>query len=587
MTDSFKVYDHEAKENLSGSYQGSIFDTDNQENVLKTPDSAISGNDSDFFTPRVYPSQYRNSEAAATPKTPGLNYSLRPTPMREIHFNGGTPHRETNQSFYSRKSRKSVHSKSSVKIVGEDKTLDGTVLAEASYSIDHTFVNPTDASINRSTYNAAEISGIIQKLNETLEIKDDVPQESQAMNEAGNNEPESVDKDIDPSDAEQAVALAEEEFGDVISKIDKTDTNLSLQNSMSKSRRSSYIVQSPVVAHVHFAESIESQVTPKTDDHYTKIKNRQQTPITVSTFNVSQKTNTRKSTLAKGSTAGKQIDRVQKYIKRFSKTLTKEGEGSSKENQPQPSVIKKVQPVVDYKKPLSTKSNPFKMNRAAALLLEKRRLTANRSGAVPRTSKMNSEDIPKPRAEFKSLAQMSQNFLVSARHYSPKYGQTNTKRSLTKPRAPRLLTEQRAKCNRVHHEDVVDNVKPVNKFPIRKVAKENAVKPDANRAPQAVVSNVSRKLTKPRAPNFCTDARVKVWHSKPHESAPVQQFRFRAKPAPNFKVIQAKSVKILAEKKANLAFGNKNAIEMKPFSFENRELLRKQQKQQSASTDHH
>lgn len=344
---------------------------------------------------------------------------------------------------------------------------------------------------------------------------------------------ESVLADSEETKEEQSTVVESVEFK-IADTEELNDDHQKSEESMNKSLRASYVVKSPVVVAVrtvHFdgQSNPEENLTPENSrPPASKIKTRQATPM----FQMPQD---RKNL------------RFQKYIKRFSQTPTKEAVSGGK-NVPATEVKRVTIKTEEPKPTLTSKSSsrPTTLNH---------RLTF---------SARHSKSVPC----FRSLAEISNNFLSTARIYKPTLVKLDKsgKLPLTKPKSPKLLTMQRS-------------TRPPPPPPPRAADQPDAPKP-SRKTIHSVQSVVLKKKppTKAITPKFCTDVRQRIWNRK-HNPASKEsvgqgesEFVFKARPVPNFRRLQS----LNANRVKQQTNERHRMIKAKPFSFESRQPIHRQ-----------
>lgn len=480
--------DHEAKENVD-------------ENCFFTPSNANKF-DADSDAECFYSAEKGNNDQFNSV------YLLRGTPIRALYSLGGTPMKETRPSnlFSGRKSKRFAK--------------------RANLNLNDTIVNEPVVE-TKDALDLSTLDDVIRDIETVTKPETDVTIINEVnVDSTGVVIAESVDvplihveddnKDDNETDVENNLEFK------AVNTDELNDEHKKSEESMNKSVRSSYIVQSPVVVrNVHFGSAgkkdIEQNVTPPNlvSKINNKIKTRQATPMF--------QTNMPKDRLA----------RIQKYIKRFSRTPTNEQENLK----PETNVCK-----TEVKPNKNVAFKETKMKKTTTSTTLNHRLTiSSRPSTVPR---------------YRSLAEMSSNFLLSTRNYEPPKIKLDKsgKLPLTKPRAPKLLTMQRAQSFRM-------KTKPETEVDAPKVEPKRQTI-----APRKTVTTLQKvKPTKAVTPKFCTDIRQRIWNMKhvkqvEPKTEPANNCVFKARPMPNFKKPTA----------AATINDKHRLIKTKPFSFDSR-----------------
>lgn len=291
---------------------------------------------------------------------------------------------------------------------------------------------------------------------------------------------------------------------------------------VNKSNRLSYVVKSPAVVNkpsVHFNLSTlpdaipDDNVTPVANEKNYKVKNRQPTPG--------------------------RVERIQKYIKRFSGTSNKQDNKKMAEHNKENTIKEEMAPKCEIvKEELKAKH----LNKR----ISKVKVPPLRPQSVAR---FNRSTVQRSEVRFVSLAEFSNNFCNSVRKYEPTIA--HLKNKITKPKSPKLWTSKRVHNNcpkpaTINNKEELNNVNKPK--PTKTAATTTANKNYQSRLylnPKTKLPfNKKKSLTKAQTPIFCTDIRSKIYKSKHDDKDSKMEepkTTFHARPMPNFKKIHARA----------------------------------------------
>ena len=360
-------------------------------------------------------------------------------------------------------------------------------------------------------------------------------------------------------------------FSEFSSKELKVEKNASLLTNTSQ--RLSYVVRSPSIRVVRFEEDF---IVPKANEN-----DEQLTPTLKSKSSASsKKLQTRQPTPMMQSTTKKSSETLnhqrKNYFKRFSKTAVKQESGQvqnlkasyltnkNDKNKKQANTLTSKNNFTKVRRTLGVKSFWLRNSKKPSLSRSK----SATSALLTSTSVSQVDNIP-----YQGLAVLNNKFMNSVRNYSQFVVSTP---KLTIPKGPCLLTEKRLGVKK--YNTVLSLHNDINKEFVAPVIKPVA----SNKPVEKTTTALTKRFTKAISPHFSTDARIKVWHLKHdtqsqvdgcsqttqksnNKSAPI----FKARPAPNFKKLQANEEKRKKEAllKAKQAIHTSKVV---PFSFESR-----------------
>lgn len=590
-----------------------------------------------------------SDDSDKTPVPRKSEYSLRSTLLREACLSGKKPLKEARQSlhFGGRKGRKSMSVKK------------GQANKVALASLENAMNVQDDSSFKRETYDLTTITQAIDEINTTLDKTtvadvtingnvDDSQQKHETM-----EAPEEQQQDM--LDVNNLMSEDEEDFKSADTVVENVPPSNEPETTLN---RSSYVVTSPVVAKaVHFNSSrtvveFSSRDSSKIGDSLDKIEDEPEvTPKTTS--NTGAKIRSRKATPAIN---GVNIPpRFKNYIQRLSKTPTSDSEGSASKKDKaavapegekkgvrfDPNV--KKGPEVTKKPTMPSKgtiiagpskrttiagpskgtviAGPSKRTTIAGpskgtIIAAPPKRTSNPKPKIP--AYRNSMRLParttapaaaapkdkKPavkRTSYHSMAEMQSTVLL--RHFSPDKRQvmptpSKAKPKLTKPRGPKLLTEERAKQHLMVRGNILATIQESvdghvgagndagqqTALAIKRLTKPGVIA--RSRPPTYLNPKARRPPTKATTPVFLTDVRRAQWdqklkkadEKKQSDDAALNTTVFRARPAPNFKRVVAPG------KLVSSGTVKRSPIKMRPFSFEQREKEKKEKATNSALT---
>ena len=362
---------------------------------------------------------------------------------------------------------------------------------------------------------------------------------------------------------------------------------------VNESRRSSYIVQvnSPVIpsGRVTFSLESQNQATPVNQDIKKAIRSHKATPMVRMSLNTSTVTKARKSeipvidevktpspatpkpaprvTFANTNTEVKmaqpsKIPQNKTEIKKSSTTKPAPRVTFSNTNaevkKAQPS---KVQPKkTEVRKPAPSTNKPaprMNLTKRPPLHLPKKsfggdKSIVNKSNISMANQTMNAES--RKRVYNIASTESAYNFMNSMRNYAPIASSGFKKPTGTVAVGPKFLTEGRVGTRMNIQRKEAPRPLP----PIRTVPRNIVSKTQPNGLPRKPVASVSsaaqskrvfgpigtkKVLTKAVTPHFASDDRIKIWHRK-HDDVDnpnVLSQTFKAKPAPDFKKLHARS----------------------------------------------
>lgn len=546
-----------------------------------------------------------NEENEKTPVPRKSDYFLRQTILRKACSSGKKPLKESRSSvhFGVRKGRKSMSVKKGNK----------TALASLENAMN---VSDDDAS-KRQTYDLSGIMHALDEVNTTLD-KVVVTEETIDANASDTQSKQDVGKANDDQIDVNNLMSEDEDFRSadvVVENVPQSNENETTSN------RSSYVVSSPVIAKaVRFSSSEKTKISDSSNKTSGEID---VTPKTVN--NTASKIRDRKATPAVN---GMNIPpRFKNYIKRLSKTPISENEDSDKDDttckkSKNASVAEKkivrfdvkkseINNVVNKKTSMPIKKITIGVSKPITSSSKPKTFVYRNSIRPPTKNATPKEQKPAvKRSSYHSMAEMQSTVLL--RHFSPNKPQlvrtpAKPKPTLTKPRGPTLLTEQRAKQHLLGRKNLLPAISENNKtnvcgdtidkakqptLPISRFAKPGVIPPKRSSATRGPTNlnqpKIHRPLTKATAPVFRTEMRLAQWNQKlkkteekntcGDDTTAVNTFTFRARPAPNFKRVVASG------KLASSGTVKRSPIKMKPFSFEQREKEKKEKAKSATIT---